>query len=72
MKITMRKIGGSVGFIFPRELEPEVGQQFTVVKIGDALCLTPAKGDLFANTSDWVGFRESLLPEDKVWDEAED
>lgn len=68
METIARKIGNSVGAIFPKDISPEVGEAFTILKIGDAYVLKPKKTDIFKNDSDWEGFRDSVSLEDIEWD----
>lgn len=68
METVARKIGNSVGAIFPKDISPEVGEAFTILKIGDAYVLKPKKIDIFKNASDWEGFRDSVTSEDMEWD----
>ncbi|RBR29049.1 hypothetical protein [Enterococcus cecorum] len=35
MKITTRKIGHAVGIIFPKEIAPNVGEEYSVYKVED-------------------------------------
>lgn len=35
MKISTRKIGNSVGTIFPKEIAPKVGEEYSVYKVED-------------------------------------
>lgn len=35
MKITTRKIGHAVGIIFPKEIAPKVGEEYSVYKVED-------------------------------------
>ncbi|MFC6181535.1 AbrB/MazE/SpoVT family DNA-binding domain-containing protein [Lactiplantibacillus daowaiensis] len=72
METTIRKIGNSFGAIIPRELEPAAGDKYKIVKVGDTFVMTPIKNDLFANESEWQGFRDSITDEDKQWDEVDD
>jgi len=72
METTIRKIGNSVGAIIPRELNAEAGDKYKIVKIGDSFVLTPLRNDLFANESEWKGFRNSISSEDREWDEEND
>lgn len=68
METVARKIGNSVGAIFPKDISPEVGETFTISKVGDAYILKPKKEDIFKHAHDWVGFRESVTDEDTEWD----
>lgn len=68
METTIRKIGHSVGVIIPSELNAEVGDKYKIVKIDDTFVLTPLRDQLFANETDWVGFRDSISKEDREWD----
>ena len=68
METVARKIGNSVGTIFPKDISPEVGETFTISKVGDAYILKPKKEDIFKHADDWVGFRESVTDEDAEWD----
>jgi len=72
METTIRKIGNSVGAIIPKELNAAAGDKYKIVKIGDTLVMTPVRDNLFANKSDWIGFRDSVSQEDRDWDEATD
>lgn len=63
-----RKIGSSVGAIFPKDIAPEVGERFTIVKVGDSYILKPKKTDIFGSAEDWEGFRDSVTSEDMEWD----
>lgn len=68
METKARKIGNSVGAIFPKDISPEVGDTFTITKIGEAYILKPKKEDIFKNAEDWTGFRDSITQEDSEWD----
>ena len=68
METVVRKIGNSVGTIFPKDISPEVGETFTILKVGDTYILKPKKEDIFKNEKDWEGFRESVTSEDSEWD----
>ncbi len=68
METIARKIGNSVGAIFPKDISPEVGEAFTIFKVGDTYILKPKKEDIFEKKEAWEGFRESLTEEDKEWD----
>jgi len=72
METTIRKIGNSLGAIIPSELSAEVGTKYKIVKIGDTFVMTPLRNDLFANETDWTGFRDSISLEDREWDEEDD
>lgn len=68
METVARKIGNSVGAIFPKDISPEVGDTFTITKVGEAYILKPKKEDIFKDAKDWAGFRDSLVQEDTEWD----
>jgi hypothetical protein len=68
MEIVARKIGNSVGAIFPKNISPEAGETFTILKIGDAYVLKPKKENIFQNATDWEGFRDAIIQEDLEWD----
>lgn len=68
METIVRKIGNSVGTIFPKDISPKVGETFTILKVGEAYILKPKKADIFENPENWVGFRESITLEDAEWD----
>lgn len=68
METVVRKIGNSVGTIFPKDITPKVGETFTILKVGDTYVLKPKKEDIFKNEKDWEGFRESVTSEDSEWD----
>jgi len=68
MEIIARKIGNSVGAIFPKDISPKVGETFTILKIGEAYILKPKKEDIFKNVENWEGFRSSVTEEDTEWD----
>ena len=68
METKIRKIGSSVGAIFPKAISPKVGEQFTIYKVEDMYVLKPKKEDIFKNTADWEGFRDSMIAEDVEWD----
>lgn len=70
METIARKIGNSVGAIFPKDISPEVGEAFTILKVGEAYILKPKKDDIFKNKDDWNGFRNSITQEDEEWDSA--
>ena len=69
METVVRKRGNSVGTIFPKSISPQVGEKFTILKVGEAYILKPKREDIFKNAEDWVGFRKALTNEDKEWDE---
>lgn len=68
METVARKIGNSVGAIFPKDISPKVGERFTIVKVGDSYILKPKKTDIFEIAEDWEGFRDSVTSEDIEWD----
>lgn len=68
METVARKIGNSVGAIFPKDISPKVGEAFTIIKLGDTYILKPKREDIFKNSEEWDGFRESLTLEDEQWD----
>lgn len=68
METVARKIGNSVGAIFPKDISPKVGEAFTILKVGEAYILKPKKEDIFKNEKVWEGFRESVTAEDSEWD----
>ncbi|MFC6202133.1 antitoxin MazE [Lactiplantibacillus nangangensis] len=68
MKTTIRKFGHSLAVIIPNELNPDLGTKYKIVKLGDTFVLTPLRHDLFANETDWVGFRKSITLVDRDWD----
>ncbi|MGM0291427.1 antitoxin MazE [Enterococcus faecalis] len=68
METKVRKIGNSVGAIFPKGISPEVGDTYTIFKVEDTYILKPKREDIFKNETDWTGFRESLTSEDADWD----
>ncbi|EAC3871413.1 antitoxin MazE, partial [Listeria monocytogenes] len=41
METVVRKIGNSVGTIFPKDISPKVGETFTILKVGDTYVLKP-------------------------------
>lgn len=49
METVARKIGNSVGTIFPKDISPKVGEIFTILKVGEAYILKPKKEDIFKN-----------------------
>lgn len=67
MESTARKIGNSVGAIFPKEIAPAPGEKFNVYKIDGLLIFKPKKQDIFSDMSKWDGFRDSITTEDKEW-----
>lgn len=70
METVTRKIGNSVGATFPKEISPEAGQTFTILKIGDSYVMKPKKENIFEDADQWDGFRNSVEQEDVEWDEA--
>ncbi|MGM0122759.1 hypothetical protein IGI37_000125 [Enterococcus sp. AZ194] len=68
METIARKMGNSVGAIFPKDISPEVGETFTILKVGDTYVLKPKKEDIFKNEENWKGFRSSISSEDVEWD----
>ena len=46
METVARKIGNSVGAIFPKDISPKVGEAFTILKVGEAYILKPKKEDI--------------------------
>lgn len=68
METVARKIGNSVGAIFPKDISPKVGEAFTILKVGEAYILKPKKEDIFKSPEDWTGFRSSVTKEDVEWD----
>ncbi|MDU5336890.1 antitoxin MazE [Enterococcus sp.] len=68
METVARKIGNSVGAIFPKDISPKVGETFTILKVGEAYILKPKKEDIFKNEKDWEDFRDSISQEDTEWD----
>lgn len=67
METVTRKIGNSIGAIFPKSLSPKAGEVFTITKIDDTFIFKPKKPDIFAHSKDWEGFRHSVQ-EDREWD----
>ncbi|CAI3455434.1 hypothetical protein [Enterococcus cecorum] len=63
MKITTRKIGNSVGTIFPKEIAPKVEEEYSVYKVEDTYILKPKQEDIFANKDQWTGFSADLSDE---------
>ena len=53
METIARKIGNSVGAIFPKDISPEVGEAFTIFKVGDTYILKPKKEDIFEKKEAW-------------------
>ena len=49
MKISTRKIGNSVGIIFPKEIAPKVGEEYSVYKVEDTYILKPKQEDIFVD-----------------------
>lgn len=68
METVARKIGNSVGAIFPKDISPKVGEAFTILKIGETYILKPKKEDIFKDKKAWNGFRDSMTDEDAEWD----
>ena len=68
METVARKIGNSVGTIFPKDISPKVGEIFTILKVGEAYILKPKKEDIFKNEKAWEGFRESITAEESEWE----
>ncbi len=71
MEIKARKIGNSVGAIFPKDISPEIGETFTILKVEDTYILKPKKKDIFSDPKDWQGFRKSISSDDREWDNME-
>lgn len=67
METVSRKIGNSIGTIFPKDISPEEGIKFDIYKVGEAYILKPKKTNIFSN-DDWTDFRDSLTQEDMDWD----
>lgn len=68
METVVRKIGNSVGAIFPKGISPEVGDAYTIFKIDDTYILKPKREDIFKNDAEWKDFRASVTVEDTEWD----
>lgn len=68
MKITTRKIGNAFGMIFPKEIAPEVGEEYSVYKVEDTQILKPNHKDIFADKDQWTGFSADLSDESLEWD----
>lgn len=47
METVARKIGNSIGVIFPKDISPKVGESFTILKVGEAYIVKPKKEDIF-------------------------
>ena len=47
MEVKARKIGNSIGAIFPKDISPRVGDTFTILKVGDTYIMKPKKEDIF-------------------------
>ena len=47
METTIRKIGNSVGAIFSKDISPEVGKIYTIIKIGETYVLKAQKRRYF-------------------------
>lgn len=60
IETTVRKIGNSVGVIFPKDISPEVGKIYTIIKIGETYVLKPKKEDIFKSSEAWEGFRDPI------------
>ena len=65
MKITTRKIGNAVGIIFPKEIAPNVEEEY---KVEDTYILKPKQEDIFADKDQWTGFSADLSDESLDWD----
>lgn len=68
MKITTRKIGHAVGIIFPKEIAPKVGEEYSVYKVEDTYILKTNQEDIFADKDQWPGFSADLSDESLDWD----
>ena len=68
MKITTRKIGQAVGIIFPKEIAPNVEEEYSVYKVEDTYILKPDHKDIFADKDQWAGFSADLSDESLDWD----
>ena len=68
MKITTRKIGNTVGIIFPKEIAPNVGEEYSVYKVEDTYILKPKQEDIFVDKDQWTGFSADLSDESLDWD----
>lgn len=46
MEVAAKRIGNSVGVVFPAAIAPKTGQVFTIVKVEDAYILKPKRADI--------------------------
>jgi antitoxin ChpS len=69
MEIKTRKIGNSIGAIFPKDISLEAGKTYTIIKVEDAYIMKPKKEDIFKDSARWTGFRASISSEDAEWDQ---
>ena len=68
MKITTRKIGNVAGIIFPKEIAPNIGEEYNIYKVEDTYILKPKQEDIFADKDQWTGFSADLSDESLEWD----
>ena len=68
MKIATRKIRNAVGIIFPKEIAPNVREEYSVYKVEDTQILKPNHKDIFADKDQWTGFNADLSDESLEWD----
>jgi hypothetical protein len=61
MDVEVKKIGNSVGIIFPKK--------FTLRTFNNAYVLTPKIKDIYYNDDFWGDVRNEMTKEDVEWDE---
>lgn len=71
MEVKIRQMGHDVGVVLPAALGLTVGDRYERHQMDDTLALTPVHQELFANPTDWIGFRDSIFEEDREWDRFE-
>ena len=65
----VKKIGNSVGIIFPKSIQMGVGDKFTLRTFNNAYVLTPKIAARYSSDGFWGDVRNEMTKEDVEWDE---
>ncbi|MDT2757871.1 hypothetical protein P7G51_10815 [Enterococcus asini] len=69
MEVKVKKIGNSVGIIFPKVARMQAGEEFTLRMSKSGYILTPKIKDIYHTDEFWGDVRSELTAEDHAWDE---
>ena len=69
MDVEVKKIGNSVGIIFPKKSHMSEGDKFTLRTFNNAYVLTPQIKDIYYNDDFWGDVRNEMTKEDVEWDQ---